>query len=271
MPDRRVAIVTGASRGIGAATARALAETGFDLALTARDGVGLESLAGPLRAAGTRVEVIPGDLADPAFVDDLVPLVVERLGRTDVLVNNAAWREAVTMRQMSRASWQRTLDVCLSAPAFLSRAAAEAMSGPGAGGGVIVNVSSVQARLVNGLAPAYVAAKAALDTLTSDLAVLYGRHGVRVVSVRPGATETEMGLDYADPDGVLADLRRYSEDMIPMGRWAAPDEIAHVVVWLTSDAASYITGTTITVDGGWTDQFWPTSIKRRMAPDQWQG
>lgn len=267
MPERPVALVTGASRGIGAATARVLAETGYDLVLTARTDAALAATADGAMGSGARVERIPGDLADAGFVDGLVPATMGRFGRVDLLVNDAAWREAVTMRRISRESWQRTLDVCLTAPAFLSRAAAAAMTGTG--GGVIVNVTSIQARLVTGFAPAYVAAKAALDTLTADLAALYGREGVRVVAVRPGATDTEMGRDFADPDGVVADLRRYSEEMIPLGRWAEPLEIARVIAWLASDAASYVTGTAITVDGGWSDQLWPLGIKRRMAPDQW--
>lgn len=266
MVDRPVALVTGASRGIGAATAQELATTGHDLLLSARDGATLATRAARIEAHGVRVEVVPGDLADMGFVEGLVPEAIRRFGRLDVLVNNAAWREIVTMRQISLESWERTIRVCLTAPAFLARAAADAMTRDG--GGVIVNVSSIQARKVNGLAPAYVAAKAGLETLTADLAVVYGRQGVRVVAVRPGATDTEMGSDYADTDGSLGDLRRFSEDMIPLGRWADPTEVARVIAWLASDGASYVTGTAITVDGGWSDQFWPNSIRQRIAPDE---
>ncbi len=266
MDDRPVALVTGASRGIGAATAQALATTGHDLLLSARDGAALAAQAALLGGHGARVEIDPGDLADMGFVEGLVPEVVRRFGRLDVLVNNAAWREIVTMRRISLESWERTIRVCLTAPAFLARAAADVMTR--GGGGVIVNVSSIQARKVNGLAPAYVAAKAGLETLSADLAVLYGRQGVRVVSVRPGATDTELGTDYADTDGSMGDLRRYSEDMIPLGRWAAPVEVARVIAWLASEGASYVTGTAITVDGGWSDQFWPNSIRQRIAPDE---
>jgi NAD(P)-dependent dehydrogenase (short-subunit alcohol dehydrogenase family) len=114
-----------------------------------------------------------------------------------------------------------------------------------------------------------VVAKAALDNLTADLASLYGRHGIRVVSVRPGATDTAMGADFREPGGddVTADLRAHTEDEIPLGRWAAPSEIASVVAWLLGPGASYVTGTSITVDGGWSPQLWPGRFKRRLAPD----
>jgi NAD(P)-dependent dehydrogenase (short-subunit alcohol dehydrogenase family) len=263
---RPVALVTGASRGIGAAIAVRLAADGWDLVLTARDAGALDAVAGRCRADGARVAMLPGDLAEEATLTRLVPESVSRMGGLDALVNDAAWRELVTMRTIDLASWERTLRVCLTAPAFLARAAAEAMVPRG--GGVVVNVSSIQATLVTGIAPAYVAAKAGLDALTADLASLYGPRGVRVVSVRPGATESDLGTDYREPDGsdVTADLRRFSEEMIPLGRWARPAEVAAVVAWLLSDEASYVTGTAITVDGGWSPQLWPYPLRRRLAP-----
>lgn len=267
MGVRPVAIVTGASRGIGWATAERLADDGFDLVITATDRDRLGTLRDGLTGRGADVLVLPGDLADEDHVAGVIPATVGRFGRLDALVNNAAWRELATMRTISRRSWDRTLAVCLTAPAFLGRDAAEVMKG--AGSGVIVNVSSVQARLVTGIAPAYVAAKAALDNLGADLASLYGRYGIRVVGVRPGATDTAMGSDFREPDGgdVTAELRAHTEDEIPLGRWARPSEIAAVIAWLIGPDASYVTGTTITVDGGWTPQLWPGRFKRRLAPD----
>jgi 3-oxoacyl-[acyl-carrier protein] reductase len=265
--SRRAALVTGASRGIGAAVAVRLARDGYDVALSARDAGALEKVANDCREAGARVVAMRGDLADDGTIERLVPEALGGLGRLDALVNNAAWRELVTMRSIERASWERTLRVCLTAPAFLARDAAAVMAS--ADGGVIVNVSSVQSGRVTGIAPAYVVAKAGLDVLTADLASLYGRRGVRVVSVRPGATDTALGTDYREPDGddLTVDVRRFSEDMIPLGRWARPDEVAAVVAWLVSEEASYVTGTSITVDGGWSPQLWPDRLRRRVAPE----
>ena len=267
-PAGRVGLVTGASRGIGEAIAVRLAQDGYDLTLVARDAPALDAVAQRCQANGVSVQVLAADLAEPDVGERLVAQTLARWGRLDALVNDAAWRELVTMRHIEPASWERTLRVCLTTPAFLARAAAEAMLA--GGGGVIVNITSVQSTLVTGIAPAYVAAKAGLDALTADLASLYGRAGVRVVSVRPGATDTAMGTDYREPDGtdVTAELRRFTEDMIPLGRWARPEEIAEVVAWLVSDAASYVTGTAITVDGGWSPQLWPRSLRDRVAPDQ---
>lgn len=264
---RPVAIVTGASRGIGARTAACLATAGYDLLLSARDSGGLEDTAAEARMAGARVRVVVADLADPDTAERLAQACLEAYDRVDALINNAAWRELVTMRTIEPTSWARTLQVCLTTPAFLARACARTMEAQQHG--VIVNVSSVQSTHASGLAPAYVAAKGAIDALTADLATLYGPSGVRVVSLRPGATATQLGSDYADPDGTSLGpaLRAFSESMTPLHRWADPDEIASVIAWLVSDAASFITGTTITADGGWTRQLWSRDLIERAIDD----
>lgn len=263
---RRVALVTGASRGIGAATALALARDGHDLLITARDRAALERTADAAEETGARVAIEVADLADADAASDLANACLRAFGRVDVLVNDAAWRELVSMRTITLESWERTLRVCLTTPAFLARACAASMASTG--GGVIVHVSSIQSTHASGIAPAYVAAKGGLDALTADLAMLYGPAGVRVVAVRPGATDTDIGTDQVTPDGVslAGDIRRFSERMTPLGRWASPEEIASVVAWLASDAASFVTGTTITVDGGWTRQLWPHDLAARMQP-----
>jgi 3-oxoacyl-[acyl-carrier protein] reductase len=184
-----------------------------------------------------------------------------------LLVNNAAWRELVSMRRISLESWEKTLRVCLTAPAFLARTAAEIMEPQKSG--VIINVSSIRAFQPDGLAAAYVAAKGGLDSVTSDLASLYGRSGIRVFGIAPGAIDTSLSQDYTDASGqsITDDLRRASEDDIPLGRWGRPREIARLIAVLAGDDASYLTGTTVVVDGGWTRNGTPRSLKRRIAPD----
>ncbi|MCX5663030.1 MAG: SDR family oxidoreductase, partial [Planctomycetota bacterium] len=134
----------------------------------------------------------------------------------------------------------------------------------------IINVSSIQSRLAGGMAPAYIAAKGAIDSLTYDLATLYGPSGVRVVAINPGAIDTEMSNDYQDPTGqnVARESRDFSCDMIPLRRWGSAVEIARTIVMLAGDDASYITGTTITVDGGWSHQIGPYRLKKMMFPEE---
>lgn len=272
MSHRRVALITGAAGGIGAATALAFAQRGHDVALTDLAADALAPIAAQCGAARARAGIIPGDLADMGFVEALIDQFVAKMGSIDVLVNNAAWRELTTMRKITLESWEKTLRICLTAPAFLSKAAAAHMQRKKRG--VIIHVSSIMSTHASGTAPAYIAAKGALDALTYDMAALYGPAGIRVVAVNPGAIDTAMGKDYsaAEPVGGQAEfekqVRDWSEQMIPLRRWARPDEIARSIVAIASDEASYLTGTTVTLDGGWSHQLWPYRLKHKQFPDQ---
>lgn len=261
MGERRVAVITGAAGGIGSATALEFARRGYDVGVT--DVADLAAAAAAVEAAGARCFALRGDLADLRFAQQLVDEVARALGRVDVLVNNAAWREVLTMREMTIESWDRTLRICLTAPAFLARWAAERM----ARGGVIINVSSIMAGKPWGMSPAYVAAKGGLDALTRDLAALYGRQGIRVVSISPGAVETEMTVAEKESDAE-AKVRDWSRQMIPMGRWARAEEIARAIAMLAGDDASYITGAAIVIDGGWTHELYPHAVKRAIRPGE---
>lgn len=258
MSGRRVALVTGATGGIGLATAQALARAGYALAITAPSADELDVAARSLPEGSF---AITGDLGDLAFVASLSPAVRDRLGRIDLLVNNAAWRELRTMRHVTTESWERTLRICLTAPAFLARDVAATMLP----GGVIVNVSSVMAHRGFGVATAYVAAKAGLDAVTRDLAVLYGPAGVRVIGVAPGAVDTAMSADYT-ADETAARMRAFSEQMIPAGRWASAAEIASAIVALASADLSYLNGTTVALDGGWSANLYPRELRERLFP-----
>jgi NAD(P)-dependent dehydrogenase (short-subunit alcohol dehydrogenase family) len=151
MSDKPVAIVTGASRGIGAETAVEFARRCYRVTLAARSDPALEEVAQRVRAAGGEALVQAGDLGDMAFAEAIVRNTAAQFGRIDALVNNAAWREILTLRQITLESWEKTLRVCLTAPAFMSRWAAEVMIPRKKG--VIINVSSVQSERASGFAP----------------------------------------------------------------------------------------------------------------------
>lgn len=266
MNAKRVAFVTGAAAGIGLATTAELGRRGYAVGMLDVNGAELTAAADRLRANGMDILTYCGDLADFTFAEQALRATARQWGRLDLLVNNAAWRELLTMRRISVESWERTLRICLTAPAFLSRWAAEIMEPQQSG--VIINVSSIRSFQPDGQAAAYSAAKGGLDALTYDLADLYGRSGIRVLAVNPGAVDTALSHDYADPSGqsVTEELRRRSEDHIPLGRWASAEELARLIAVLASDDASYVTGTTIVADGGWTRNGTPHSLKARIAP-----
>jgi len=264
MPTReaRSAIVTGASRGIGKATALELARRGYDVTLVATDKSALSLVGAEIEQLGLEAIVADGDLSDLQFAESVVQQTIAKFGRVDVLVNNAAWREVTTMRHISLESWERTLRICLTTPAFMSRWAAESMLERRRG--VIVNVSSIMSQQAAGFSPAYVASKGALESLTFELAALYGPSGIRVVAVCPGAIDTDSSRDYTDASGdsLTEKLRAYTEDVIALRRWGTSEEIAKLIAFVASDEASYLTGTTITADGGWRHQHLPLSLRQ---------
>lgn len=266
MSQDRVAIITGASKGIGASIARKFSHQGYRVALVARSKDLLEDLADEV-SGGADALVIPGDLHDLAFCEDVVKHTVEHFGQIDVLVNNAVWREVTSMRDISPEVWDRTLRISLTAPAFLTRWAAEEMIKRKQG--VVINVSSIQSRFTAGICPAYVACKGALDALTYEFASLYSRHGIRVVGIRPGAIDTELSHDLSDTEGTRA-LTKHSHDMIALGRWGTSEEVANVILFLASDSASYVNGTNVVADGGWEHQIYPLSIKLEHMADSYR-
>lgn len=266
MNKKPVALITGASQGIGAATAMEFAARGYHVALLARNRAALEATA--KQCVGVETLVLAGDVGDLDFAENAVAQTLEKWGRVDVLVNNAAWREIATMRQISLDSWEKTLRICLTAPAFLARWCAASMETRGSG--VIVNVSSINALQAAGLAPAYAAAKGGLDALTYELAALYGARGIRVVGINLGAVDTEMSADYPDSQGdiLAADLRRFAENMIPLRRYATAAEAARTIAMLAAPDASYLHGTNIVADGGWTRHHFPHDLKQRQMPEE---
>jgi NAD(P)-dependent dehydrogenase (short-subunit alcohol dehydrogenase family) len=242
--DGRVAIVTGASSGLGVAFAQGLAEAGADVVLGARRADRLESTAELVRAAGRRALAVATDVSDPAACTALVEAAMDEFGRVDILVNNAGIGTAVPATRETPEQFRAVVDVNLNGCYWMAQACGRVMR-PGSS---IINISSVLGLTTGGLPQAaYSATKAGLIGLTRDLAQQWtGRKGIRVNALAPGFFESEMTESY--PEGYLAQMSH----RILAGRQGDPAELAATVVYLASDAAGYVTGQTLPVDGGLT-------------------
>src|SRR5688500_12662419 len=242
--DGKVAVVTGASSGLGVAFAQGLAEAGADVALGARRVDRLAETAVLVETAGRRALSVPTDVADPQSCTDLVSMAMEEVGRVDILVNHAGIGTAMPATRETPEQFRRVIDVNLNGCYWMAPACGRVMQ-PGSS---IINISSVLGITTAGLPQAaYASSKAGLIGMTRDLAQQWtGRKGIRVNAIAPGFFESEMTDQY--PPGYL----EAQQQRIPMARKGDPRELAATVVFLASDAAGYITGQTLPVDGGMT-------------------
>lgn len=270
MNNNKVAIITGASKGIGRSTALKFAAKNYNVALVGRNLEELEQLKVEIeKRFGTEVLFCAGDIANEEFLRQIIADTVRKWGRIDVLINNAAWRTIETMRTISLENWEKTIRICLTAPAFLAKYVAALMEEMNIGG-VIINISSVMSDRAGGNSPAYLACKGALDSLTFELAVLYGPKNIRVISVNPGNIKTDLSNDYLDEHGnnVSQKLTDNMNENTPLGRAGTVEEIANVSYWLSTDEASFITGTSILVDGGFFHNFNSYPMKKLQYPKE---
>jgi NAD(P)-dependent dehydrogenase (short-subunit alcohol dehydrogenase family) len=242
----RRALVSGASRGIGAALAVALAEAGADVAVTARTEAALGETVAAIRAAGRRAAPLGRDVAAAEDAAATIAAAEAALGPLDILVNNAGVEEVRPSLDVDEALWDRIVDVNLRGAFFLSQAAARSMI-DGGRRGVILNVCSLTSFVGVPTAAPYTASKSGLLGLTRALSAEWAPRGVRVNGIAPGYFRTALTEPFYADEGWSAAML----DKIPMGRFGALDDLGGAAVFLCSDAAAYVTGQCLGVDGGY--------------------
>jgi NAD(P)-dependent dehydrogenase (short-subunit alcohol dehydrogenase family) len=242
----KVALVAGASSGIGRATALLFASEGAAVVVGARRADRLDALVEEIARAGGRACALAGDVTDDSYAAALVSLAVERFGGLDIALNNAGTLGTVTdATQIPVADWRRTLDVNLTSAFLGARHQVPAMLARG-GGSLIFTSSFVGHTAAFPGMSAYAASKAGLLGLTQSLAAEFGPRGVRVNALMPGATDTEMGREYVK----TPEIRAYITSLYALKRMAAPEEIAQAALFLAGNASSFVTGTAFLADGG---------------------
>jgi len=241
----RVALVTGASRGLGRAMALALAQAGADMALAARGAEALQQAAAEVRALGRKALIVPTDVTQVSQIEALVHATIEGFGRLDILIPAAGINIRGPAIDFAEADWDRVMAVNLKAVFFTCQAAARGMIRQGSGS--IVTVASLATTFGFPNIIAYCASKGGVGQLTKALASEWAPYGVRVNGVAPGYYRTAM----TEPLFQDAEFVRYLHSRIPMNRPGVPEDLAGAVVFLASDASAYVTGQILYVDGGW--------------------
>jgi NAD(P)-dependent dehydrogenase (short-subunit alcohol dehydrogenase family) len=236
----RCVVVTGAGRGIGRGIARLLAGRGAAVVLVSRTAQDLDELAGEIAAAGGRALAVPGDVTDPTLPDRVLTHAGAAFGAVHGLVNNAGVDRFAPVWDQTDQQFDEVVATNLTGPFLLCQAFARHWTARGVGG-VIVNVTSVEAEVAFPDQAPYAATKGGLTQLTKTLALELAPAGIRVNAVGPGVTETEMTPDRE---------RERAAERIPMGRLATPEEVGRAVAFLLGEDAAYVTGTTLYVDGG---------------------
>lgn len=244
--EGKTVLITGASRGIGRATAVECARHGADVAINSyNDDAAARLVVAEIEALGRRAVALDGDVALPETATSFVDQATEALGRVDVFVSNAGICPFHAFLDMPAETLRRTMDVNLTGAWFMTQAAANQMVKQG-GGGAIVAVSSISALVGGAMQTHYTPTKAGVHSLMQSCAVALGQHGIRCNSVMPGTIETDINRDDLSDPG----KRAYMEGRIPLGRLGRPEDVARVIVFLASDMAAYVTGAAILTDGG---------------------
>jgi 2-dehydro-3-deoxy-D-gluconate 5-dehydrogenase len=242
----RVALVTGASRGLGAGMAIALAGAGAEVVLHASERPAERTAAAIEEATGRVPTMLTADLGDRAAADRLIPAVIAAHGRLDILINNAGLIRRQPAATHADDDWDRVIEVDLSSVFRLCRAAGQHMIDRGQGG-KIVNVASLLSFQGGITVPGYAAAKGGVMQLTKALANEWARHGINVNAIAPGYMETD------NTEALRADPARHKQitDRIPAGRWGTPQDLGGAAIFLASAASDYVNGHVLVVDGGW--------------------
>src|SRR6187549_846097 len=243
--DGKVALVTGASSGLGQAIAIGLGEAGADVACHARSADKAADTIASIRKGGHRAEAVEGDMADTAAPESVVAQTLEKFGRIDILINNAGTIRRSPAVDFSEEDWATVIEVNLSSIFRLSQAVARSMIENS--GGKIVNIASLLSFQGGITVPAYTASKSGVAGLTKALANEWAKHNVNVNAIAPGYIATK------NTEALQADETRNRQilERIPAGRWGAPEDLAGAAVFLSSAASDYLHGHILTVDGGW--------------------
>lgn len=242
--DGQVAIVTGASGGLGRGFARTLAKAGAKVALAARRAERLSESAAEIEAFGGQALPVAVDVTDPGAVAEAVEAAEARLGPISILVNNAGIAVDKPLLETEEADWDRVLDTNLKGAWLMAREVAGRMAKDG-GGGRIINVASILGQTAAARVHGYAASKAALIHLTRTMAVELARHGIRVNAIAPGYIETDLNRDFLAGAAGKSLVKR-----VPLRRFGRPEDLDAVLLLLASEAGGYLTGSTVTVDGG---------------------
>ena len=247
--DGRVALVTGGSRGFGRVIAQAYAEAGADVAICGRRGADAQAAAAEIaRDTGRRAIGLEADVTDPAAVDGAIAAIIDGFGQLDILVNNAGINIRRPIEDFSDDEWRQVVGTNLDGTFYCCRAVSRHMKERGYGR--VLNISSMMSSAsLPGRVP-YTAAKAAVTAITRTLALEWAPHGININTLCPGPFLTEMNQPVVNSPEQFEFFR----SRIPLGRWGNPPEIGGAALFLVSPAASFVTGSTLYVDGGWTAQ-----------------
>jgi len=246
--DGKIALITGASRGLGKAMALALGEAGASLAMVSRDAVALEQAVAEVRARGAEAEGFPADVSQEDQVSALRERVIARFGKVHILINNAGINIRKPVTEFTLEEWRRVLDTNLTGAFLMVRAFLPHMRGHGYGR--IINVTSTLSHVGLPLRTAYASSKAGLLGFTRALALELAPEGITVVGISPGPFATEINRPLLEDPAVSREFIA----RVPLGRWGRLEEVGRLAVYLCSEEAAYITGSDILIDGGWCAQ-----------------
>jgi NAD(P)-dependent dehydrogenase (short-subunit alcohol dehydrogenase family) len=258
----KTAVITGIGPGIGSAIARAFAREGADLVLAGFANPAFDESIEAARRFGRRVAAVHGDVGRRAVWDEIATTAAAQLGRVHIVVNSAAKGRFAHILDVPEDEWDETMRTNLKSVYFGCKTFIPTMIA--AGGGVFVNISSVNGSIANPSLVAYATSKSALNGLTRNIALDYGPKGIRANAIAPGAIFSDAAAAKLDPDEAQS-----IRDNYPIGRWGTPDDVANAAVYLASDEASFVTGVVLTVDGGLTIQT-PEGAVRKSFRARWR-